>query len=200
MIDVPSPARAARRPWFHLLWNATPERVESVRMHGLERVASNYREFWESRPGHTYLGSKRAIQNVYFKGQTPFAGRAHIPGQEPTDWALFAVDLECLDADRLNPDEDHFGLYSPTGGLDVLQRFRLQLPPCQWAWDWAKYLGIWQPPSLGEWAEAINLGADAATTRYSVTHGSLAYRGVVPPTALRLIRTTIEMENRAKAA
>jgi hypothetical protein len=78
------------------------------------------------------------------------------------------------------------------GGELACQHFRREFPPSKWLWDWAEYLRIGPLPSLGEWADAVGLGDNPAETRYSVTRGSFAYNGVVPPSALRLVRTTRE--------
>lgn len=175
MIDPETFAVASRRQWFHVLWDSTPAQVASVLEHGLERERTRYPDFWASRPGHVYFGSMAHL-------------RDHLKFFEPTDRevAVFAVDVSELDLGRIDPDEDHFHL-SRTGGLGVMQRFRLETPPSKWAWEWARYLKITPPPSLGEWAEAIGLGHDPATTRHSARSGSLSYCGVVPPAALKQV-------------
>jgi len=110
-----------------------------------------------------------------------------------TDWAIFSVELTQLEPKKINPDEDHFAFKSKHG-LEVSRRFGLPFSPSKWTWDWAQYLGITPPPSLGEWADAIGLGSDPETTRYSARRGSIAYRGVVPPSALQLKKTSLLLE------
>lgn len=178
-----------KRRWFHLHFGATPATIDSVLEHGLERTYSNYEGFWTSRPEHTYIGTLERVKDVW--GLDKHGGLAG-SNTELGEWALFAVDLGELHPLRVNPDEDHLGIQSPTGGLDVIQRFRLPVPPSKWAWDWAKYLGIRPPASGGEWAEQIKL-VDEAPTLHSVEKGSFAYHGIVPPAALSLVKASIEL-------
>jgi len=180
------------RHLYHLVWDATPEKIASVQEHGLERVRSNYTGYWESRSDHVYLGRLSHIERIFFKGVP--SGQAFVNDAGLANWSIFAVDLAALEPQRVNPNEDHFAFYS-ANGQEVSRRFGLPFSPCKWAWDWARYLGIRPPASLGEWAEAINLGRDPDTTRYSAAQGSIAYRGVVPPNALRLIRTNLLLDD-----
>lgn len=183
----------AGQGWYHLMWDATPDRIASVLEHGLERVESNYRGYFTSRADHTYVGNIGVLKHVFFGDREVFTGRAFVNDRDLADWAVFKVDVSALEAQRVNADEDHFAMYSKTGGLDVLRRFHLPFPPFHWAWEWAQYLGIHVPASLGEWADAIGLGSDPAETRHSVKCGSFAYQGVITPSALRLVRTNVEV-------
>ena len=178
--------------WYHLQCHADNDSIQSVLAHGLERHHRRYQGYWEARPNHVYIGRMERIRKIFAGGSVLRHGEPITSGDgTPVEWALFAVDLSLVNPSRINPDEDHFGMYSPTGGIDVLRRFRLPFPPCKWAWEWAAYLGIRSPGSLGAWADAIDLGRDREAVAHSARNGSLAIRGVVPPTALRLVGASI---------
>jgi len=176
---------ARERRFYHLAVNADGETVASVLEHGLERTRGYYRDFWESRPGHVYLGRFPYLKRLFSRNHG-----------EQVKGALFSVDLALLEPARVNPDEDHFSFYG-RDGVATTQRFRLQPSPALWTWEWAAYLRMWTPPSLGEWAEQVELGKDPATTRFSIGRGSFAYRGVVPPATLRLVKPDFVVEKAA---
>ena len=178
---------------WHRAWDATPETVESILTNGLAHPGhSNYVGFWESRPGCVYIGERSYARNLKPKAD------------EEKPWALFAVDVAQLERVRINPDEDTFSNYG-TGsakfaidgqpdGKHVCCHFHIPPPPNGNLWDWGNWLGA-PLPTLGQWADGVGLGDDPRCTLYAVRRGrSLAYRGVVPPNALRLEECQVELD------
>lgn len=172
----------ARRPFlFHRVWGADDARLGSVLDNGLERVSSQYVGFFESRPGHVYMGDRASVLEIE-------------PECDPdtTPWALLRIDVAHLEPCRFSADEDHFMVHSfcdhesARRGEQICRQFHIEFPPSKWVWEWAEYLRL-KIPSLGQWADAVGLGADPAEVRYSLSRGTVAYRGVVPPAALRVV-------------
>ena len=175
---------------YHVVYRADHESRASIEENGL--VAGTLRHRWHPlylpRDGHVYLATGECLPRVRGWGCTEY----------PID--VYAVDSAALAATRINPDEDWFfaddwiASTNMIGDQHACQVFNLPLPPTQWMWQWADYLKLHPLPSYGEWAEAVDLGCDPAQTAYSLERGSIAYRGDIPPSALRLIHTTVEGE------
>ena len=189
MLDSTTAAWMATTRLYHVVYRADHETRQSVEENGL--VAGVPRHFWGRqwwpRDGHVYLAT-----SGYLKGVRGW-GRQECPVD------VYAVDSAALVASRVNADEDHFITNDwVTGGANMIgdrhacQAFHLPFPPTPWMWQWAEYLKLHPLPTYGEWAEAVDLGGDPAQTAYSLKRGSIAYRGDVPPSALRLIHTTVE--------
>lgn len=171
---------------FHIVYRADHRTRQSVNENGL--VSGSPRHFWHplynARPGHVYLATGQMLQKIRNWGDRSC----------PVD--VFAVNSSVLCAARVNPDEDWFmpddmQPGNTVRGRHVLEVFGLEWPPNGWMWDWAKHLGLPALPSLGDWADALNLGSDPAQTRYSLGRGSIAYKGVIPPAALTLVFSTV---------
>lgn len=193
MLDSTSYAElTTRKPFlFHLVWNSDESKFESVKRNGLAQAEPRYDGFWRTRPRHVFMGTTKYLRKV-------FSDRDKAP------WDLWRIDVGKLDRRKLNPDEDWFlPQLTMTGdnrqdfsgenfvaGRPALQHFKREWPPTKWLWEWGKYLGLAPLPSLGEWADAIELGSNPAEARYSIAKGSLAYEGTVPPDALSLVQTT----------
>lgn len=179
-------ALTARRPeLYHLVAYSSEERLTSVMEHGLERAETRYSGVWRSRENHVYLADSARIKSLFFESDSKWG-----------DYDLLAINTGMLDRKRINADEDWFATggnfaYNRIGDKHACQVFRRPFPPCQWTHQWADYLKLAPLPSLGEWADQVNLGTPAET-RYSIRKGSVAYNGVVPPDALRLVKTTRE--------
>lgn len=180
-------ALLVRQPYlYHLVGDINDDKLGSVLEHGLDRTASHYGGMFVSRPGHAYMGSLRTV----------LRGDALRGLRERGPYALLRIEVGKLEPHRINPDEDHFmtgywveNSVNCVDGKHACRRFHLPFPPTTWIWEWAEYLK--RPiPTLGEWAEGVKLGADPAETRYSLAKGSLAYGGVIPPDALRLVQRT----------
>lgn len=165
---------------YHRVWCAD-EHLASILEHGLERVRSGYDGWWTSRVGHVYMGTRTAALAV-----------KRSKGDEDRPWALLAIDVSQLEPARLNPDEDNFLVHNfcdgklARRGERACRRLGLPFPPSKWLWEWARYLSI-PFVNLGEWAEQVNLGSQPGATRHSIACGTLAYNGVVPASALRVV-------------
>lgn len=180
----------ARRPvLYHRVWGSGEATEASVLEHGLERVASGYTGFWESRPGHVFLKAKQGV---------PEPKHPHGLPDDACPWSLFAVATVQLERQRFVPDEDCFLTNNFCSGSDEgrllvrraereAKRHRVSFPPSNWLWKWGRYLGC-SCPTLAEWADAVGLGSDAQATRATIMDNTtLSYRGVVPASALRLV-------------
>jgi hypothetical protein len=172
----------ARAPTlYHRVWDSDAK-LDSILAHGLERVASNYSGFFESRPGCVYMGERERVLSM----------RPEADDARP--WTLLAIDTRQLERGRINPDEDDFMCHGFCDhalarlGERACRRSHTPWPPSKWLWEWARYLSI-PLPSLGEWAEQVGLGDDPAQTRFGIARRRLAYRGVVPASALRVVET-----------
>lgn len=175
----------ATRPFLlHCVWDVDDAKLESITSNGLERVGTHYTGLWCSREGHVYMGDivnvRRAVLNAAEEKSTPYA--------------LVRIDVAQLEREKINPDEDHFltydlqdfGTKNTIGDRHACARFGHEFPPSQWLYEWSQYLG--RPlPSLGEWADGVGLGSRSAETEYSIAKGSIAYDGVVPPSALKVL-------------
>jgi hypothetical protein len=121
------------------------------------------------------------------------------PKADPDDapWVLLRVDVSQLERARINPDEDHFLVHNfcdherVEQGERACRALNVPFPPSEWLWEWGAYLRL-PLPSLGDWADAIGLGDDPATTRYSISRGSIAYNGVVPAAAITIVQTSVD--------
>ena len=179
---------------YHVVCRSDEDARESVLAHGVVTGAParhNWHGLWRPRPGHVYLATGAYVTRV--------RRWAH-----DGSYDVFAVDTSYLTAACINPDEDHFsGPDDRIGGNNALgantigsrhacQAFGLPFPPTPWLWNWATRLNLQPLPSYGEWAEAVDLGSRPEQTRYSVTKGSLAYRGTVPPQAVTLLTPSPE--------
>jgi hypothetical protein len=178
---------------FHLVWDASDERLDSILENGLIRDETHYDGLWRSRLGHVYMGSLHKVKQIF--------GNCNDPTKPMRPFDLLTVDVTQLDPRKIDPDEDYFmtGDFPETSGnkingKHVCQVFRRPFPPTVWQTEWTKYLKWDVLPSLGEWADQVGLGENPAETRYSATRGSISYNGTVPPTALRLVKTTREVE------
>ncbi len=175
---------ACRPVLFHYVWNADVATLDSIVANGLERQWSRYDGFWRSRPGHVYLGELDALRRIFAADENEC--------QYP--YALLSIATAWLEPQKINPDEDHFltsmfpeASRNKVGERHACQHFGHEFPPTEWMWEWAEYLKCWRLPSLGEWADAVGLGKHPDEARYSMSKGTLAYDGVIPPRALRLI-------------
>jgi hypothetical protein len=189
---------AHRSTLLHLVWASDKAKLESILSNGLTRETSSYSGFWESRPGHVYLAEPRTVRKLLSNENE---GR-------DASWALLRIDPARLDRRKVNPDEDHFLTQLITmsdntqdfhgdnfiAGKHVCSHFHREFPPSKWLWEWAEYLKLAPLPSLGEWADAVDLGSDEREALYSMSKGSIAYDGTVPPDALTVIRATHEFE------
>lgn len=158
---------AHRWPWlYHVVHRSDDRARETVASDGLAVGQSRRRwhPLFEPRPGHVYLATHgyltAACWNLWCQGDD-----------------LYAVSTRHLVAARINPDEDHFSAHF----TPACDQFRLPPPAGESLWKlFPKVV-----PSFGAWADQVDLGSDPAQTAYSVRRGSLAYCGVVPPTALQ---------------
>ena len=172
----------ARKPiLYHRVWDSDGK-LDSILEHGLERVESIYSGFFVSRPGHVYMGDRATVLGIQ-------------PEEDETKpWTLLAIDTRQCERQRINPDEDDFMCHNfcdapaASAGERACRRTHTTWPPSKWLWEWAQWLKI-PFPNLGEWADMIGLGDDPAQTRYAISKGRLAYRGVVPASALRVVET-----------
>lgn len=174
---------ALRPVLYHRVWDSDGATDDSVLEHGLERVASGYTGFWESRPGHVFLSVEQPV----------FETMPHMraPGARP--WTQFAVATAQLERQRFEPDEDCFMVHHfmdhdlARVGERECKRHRVPFPPSNWLWEWGRYLGL-GCPTLGEWADAVGLGSDPEATRATIMANTrLSYRGVIPPSAVRIV-------------
>jgi hypothetical protein len=175
----------ARRPvLYHRVWDSDEATDASVLEHGLERVASGYTGFWESRCGHVFLKASP---------ETPEASFPHMRPPNARPWTLFAVATAHLERRRFEPDEDSFltqnFLAAKTAKVSIreCQRHRVPFPPSVYLWEMGSWLGC-GCPTLAEWADAVGLGSDPQATRETIMADStLSYSGIVPASALRLV-------------
>jgi len=74
---------------YHRVWDADADKLNSVLEYGLERIASGYSGFWESRPGHVYMGDREKVLKI----------KPHDGPQEPDErsWALLSIDSSLLE-------------------------------------------------------------------------------------------------------
>lgn len=158
---------AYRHPWlYHVVHRADEGTRETVASDGLAPGPSRHRwhPLFTPRPGHVYLATMGYISsapwNLWRQGDE-----------------MYAVDTSLLVPDRVNPDEDNFSTHM-AGACD---RFNLPRPAGMELWKMFRSV----VPSYGDWADQVDLGSDPAHIAHSLRHGSLAYRGVIPPTALR---------------
>ena len=172
----------ARWPFlFHRVWRHVDQldvTVQSILEHGLERTHSTEDGYWTSREGHVYFGRTKAVAGMRSGLVCPSR--------------LIRIDTAFLEPTKINPDEDHFLTHNfiddPKAARNerACRRFGVPWPPSKWLWEWARYLSI-PFVTLGEWAEAVELGDDPRQTRYSLACGTVAYAGVVPPAALSVV-------------
>lgn len=174
------------RHLYHLAWGIGYAGLASITTHGLERTTSRYNGLWVSRARHVYMGNLAYVRDLF-----------GVERYSDLSWALLRIDVTQLEPSRINPDEDHFTTsnypdlsHNRVGDKHACQHFQRPFPPTAWIFDWAKYLKIGPVPSLGEWADAIDLGSNPAETRYSISKGSLAYDGVVPASAIQPVKTS----------
>jgi hypothetical protein len=183
--------RADHDRLYHVVNKADLECRSSIQQHGLIAGPSrhNWHGLYKPRKGHVYLATAEQL-----KIRNGWASK-----DDPYD--IFAVDPEFLDRQAITADEDWFVPWSgrdpsnlatahAINGKTAFQHFRLPVPPNTSLWDLVKDVRLPLLPSFGEWAEAVNLGTSKQTA-YSLTCGSIAYNGEIPPTALRLVHSTI---------
>jgi hypothetical protein len=174
----------AQRPvLYHRAWDSDYATDESILEHGLERVASGYSGFWTSRPGHVFMTVTLPVHE-----KLP---HMRPPGARP--WTQFAIDVAQLERERFEPDEDCFLTHNfidhelTRVGERECRRHRVPFPPSQWLAEWGAWLGC-RCPTLAEWADAVDLGISPEATRTTImANTTLSYRGVVPPSALRIV-------------
>lgn len=158
-----------RHPWlYHVVWRSDECARGTVASDGL--VAGELRHRWHPlfapRPGHVYLATHSYLDEA----------SSWIWSAQRTD-DLYAVDTSHLVASRVNPDEDHF----TASRSNACDPFHLQPAAGMDLW---KMFGSAVVPSFGDWADQIGLGSDPAHAVHSLSGGSVAYAGVVPPKAL----------------
>jgi hypothetical protein len=162
---------------YHRVWDSDGK-LDSILEHGLERVESIYSGFFESRPGCVYMGDRATVLDI-----RPEKDDADTP------WTLLAIQTAKLERQRLCPDEDDFLLQGfkddPDGqaAVTACRRLHVSWTPSKWLWEWARWFSI-PFPNLGEWADKIGLGDDPAQTRFGISRGRMAYKGVVPASAI----------------
>jgi hypothetical protein len=191
MLDSNGFAELTKRQPFlwHLIWESDEAKRDSILSNGLcPGGESRYEGHWRSRPGHVYMGSARAVETN---------GRQSLKHDAPKPWDLLRIDVSQLEPRLIDPDEDHFMTQELKSGVNeiagkhVCRVFGYPFAPSEWMAEWAAWLKIGPLPSLGEWADQVGLGKRSAETRYSASQGSLSYAGVVPPSALQLVETTV---------
>lgn len=177
---------------YHVVYRADLETRQSVRDNGLVsgRSRHEWHPQWAPRPGHVYLATSKKLARVRQWGKKDY----------PVD--VFSVDTTYLARQHVNPDEDWFipsDYTTDFGTTDVegnvfakhpLEVFKLPPPPNPWVWEWATYMKA-SVPSFGEWADLVGLSTPEQT-RFSLSKGTVAYRGEVPPVALQLVHSTLE--------
>lgn len=176
---------------YHVVYRSDLDTRQSIQDNGLVfgRPRHVWHPLWAPRPGHVYLATETKMSRVRQWGDQ----------SSPVD--IFAVDTAHLMRENVNPDEDWFvpsDYAIDFGTSDVegeeftkhpIEVFKLSPPPNPWVYDWAKYMGA-SVPSFGEWAEQVDLST-AEQTRFSLNKGTIAYRGEVPPVALKLVHSTV---------
>lgn len=188
---------AARRPrLYHRMWGSDEAKVASVLEHGLESTYSGYADFWISRSARVFLKASQTVAEPK---------KPHGLAMGSASWSLFAIDTSQLEQRRIEPDEDCFLTHNfidndlARKGEREAKRHRIPFPPTQWLWEWARYLSI-PCPTLAEWADAVELGSDPQATRQTImANQTLAYRGVVPASALRLVECGVGLQRGATA-
>lgn len=120
-------------------------------------------QFLQPRAGHTYIGAEK-----YAAPYTRPNGK------------LLKIDLRKLDPSKMNADEDHFQHPREAEVFPLVKRIQDFDPP-----PLADYFGSDNPETLGDWADRA-LGNDPETTHHSMSVGSMAYNGVIPPEAISL--------------
>lgn len=151
---------AYRHPWlYHNVWKSDEEARCTIASDGLTYGKSrhNWHPLYKPRHGHVYLATHDYLNSWWL--------------QSGANDDLYAVDTHILLASRINPDEDHF--------IDC-NRFGLHRPPDINLWKLFKSV----IPSYGDWAEQVELGSNPQHVVHSINRGSIAYAGVVPPSAL----------------
>lgn len=131
---------------------------------GSERGVSTAAGFFRTRAGRVYLGDLRTLAVVKVAG-----ARAYL-----------RVDLRQLDSSCLDPDEDRVqDSFDRRGNGWVAQP-----PPTNTATTDPEFVG----QALADWADATE-GFDAPeVSAKSLESGRVAYRGVVPPEAIKVVR------------
>jgi len=135
--------------------------------------------FLMPRPGHVYLGTEEFMRALALSLEV----RSH---------TLLRIDLRELDPQRVNPDED---IFLPCGYLGQLEPKDFGIDDPIHLVDDPRYNTEEEPrpyASYGEWAEDTDFGRDPVVTGASLGYGSVAFRGVVPPSALEAVRVTGE--------
>lgn len=124
-------------------------------------------DFFEPRPGHVYISLDPAIAM-----ESTADLSLNDMGTEGGP-ALLRIDLSQLDPQKINPDEDG---HPQAGEYD--------------SWEQAveDSQGDWQWDTLGQWAEQTGFGDDPSETVEQLNnYSSLAYQGIVPPSAIELM-------------
>ena len=92
------------------------------------------------------------------------------------DAAILRIDLSQLDPQKINPDEDG---HPRAGEYDSWEQ---AVEDGQGDWDWENW------KTLGQWAEQTGFGDDPDETVEQLnSYSSLAYQGIVPPSAIELM-------------
>lgn len=139
-----------------------PSCGENVSSAGPASRSSWAGKFQQPRSGHAYLGSEKyAAPYLKFGGQ------------------MLKVDLRKLDPSKMNADEDHFVQHSNTSPL-VNQIRAFDPPPSP------DYYHSERGETLGDWADRLELGHNPEETHHSMSQGSMAYNGHIPPEAISL--------------
>jgi hypothetical protein len=164
----------AHGPW---LLHATPADPDAILRDGLVPgselgVHTEPRAFFQTRPRHVYLATVDYVKHVL---------------RSRPDWgAVFAVDALKLDPERIVPDED---LVSAAWWGHGWEGF-----PVREYWvSVSAPLNRGDPPgpngegTRAHWAATTPDFDAPEVTAKSLAHGSVGYRGRVPPEALRLL-------------
>jgi hypothetical protein len=161
----------------HFLLHATPADPDAILRDGLIpgselNVHTEPRAFFQTRRGHVYLATFGYLRRVL--------------GSRP-DWgSVFAVDVRQLDPERIVPDEDVVS--DAWWGISIGGE---GFPTCEYWVSVRAPLNRDEPPgpngegTRAHWAETTPDFDAPEVTAKSLAHGSIGYRGRVPPEALR---------------
>jgi len=147
-----------------IFWQAVPALFHSAPADRAELILAEGLLPWDQGPG------TRFVDELEWEFHEPRPGHVYLStSSDPVepDHVVFAVDPRQLDPQRVNPDEDWV---SEGSGRFLMGRM----------------FGDGDG-TLGEMAEAFGLGDDPQHSRASLEEfGAVAYRGAVPPSAVRL--------------
>ena len=180
---------------------------EGLYPHDVERYEGEFRpweksrsiwqnQYYEPRPGHVYLGTYDRAQAANGAQQAEKEQATGGWGQQ-ADPQYLRVDLRQLDPQHINPDEDFFDQFPFAPEVQAVTQQTPVPSPDRHAL-WREYHKTPRPENLGQWAERADIGNDPSQTHASLSrHGSVAYRGVIPPSALSMAKDEDEFADNA---